>query len=64
MTDDIFSLCLRGGGRSAVQLVNERDFVTAGGGGGGADCLKTRGCDGGGDECTVAHDRELYRTHG
>lgn len=63
-TDDIFSLYLGGGGRSAVQIVSGRDSVTAGGGGGGADCLKTRGCGGGGDECTVAHDFDLHRADG
>ena len=32
-----------------MQLVLGVDVVTAGGGGGGGDCLKLRGCGGGGE---------------
>ena len=32
-----------------MQLVLGTDVVTAGGGGGGGDCLKLRGCGGGGE---------------
>jgi hypothetical protein len=38
-----------GGGRSAIQLVNGTDAVTAAGGGGGADCPAEYFCGGGGE---------------
>jgi hypothetical protein len=39
-----------GGGRSAIQLVNGTDHVTAAGGGGGADCDLAFECGGGGKQ--------------
>lgn len=43
------SLSTGGGGRSAIQLVNGSDAVTAAGGGGAADCSPTKYCGGGGE---------------
>lgn len=39
-----------GGGRSAIQLVNGTDHITAAGGGGGADCDLAFECGGGGKQ--------------
>ena len=50
MLTDCMTIFAGGGGRSAIQLVNGTDYVTAAGGGGGADCDKLSKCGGGGNQ--------------
>ena len=42
-----------GGGRTAIQLINGTDLVTAGGGGGGSNCEISESCGGGGDKAFI-----------
>lgn len=50
MLTDFMTIFIGGGGRSAIQLVNGTDYVTAAGGGGGADCDHLSKCGGGGNQ--------------
>ena len=55
-------MCLGGGGRSAVQLVDGTDVLTAGGGGGGGDCRLGYFCGGGG-KCKLLYLYGVRRSH-